>query len=243
MRQIYEAVLYQPLLNALIVLYQTVAFNDLGVAIIMLTILIRLVLFPVFQKSARHQAIMQKLQPKLKEIQETHRKDKEKQANAMMGLYREHGINPFSGFLLLLVQLPVLIALYHIFLSSLAPGFLTGLYGFVEAPAAIKTSFLGLIDLGKPSILMVGLAAIAQYFQGRLAVLAPEKGREPTQAEKIGRWMTVVGPLITLLIFYRLPAAVSLYWVVTSVFSIGQQSIINRTIAHGKLGTVRKTST
>ena len=242
MKYFYDAIFYQPLLNALIFFYNTVAFQDLGLAIIFLTVLVRLVLFPVFQKSVRHQAVMQRLQPKLKKAQEEHKHDREKQTQAMMALYREHRVNPFSGFFLLLIQLPILIAVYYIFLNSLKPDFLVGLYSFVGAPPTISHFFLGLIDLGRPSILMVGLAAIAQYFQGKLALPKPEKGQEPTQAEQIGRRMVFIGPLITLGIFYNLPAAVSLYWIVTSAFSVLQQIIVNRQLAHGELGTTHETT-
>ena len=240
--ELYRAVLYEPLFNLLVFLYNTIAIQDLGFAIIFLTILIRLLLFPLFQKSARHQAVMQRLQPKLKKVQEDHKHDKEKQAQAMMAVYREHDINPFSGFGLLLIQLPVLITLYHIFQDSLRPEFLKGLYSFVEAPQSIEPYFLGLIHLGSPSILMVGLAALAQYFQAHLALPPTEKGKELSSAEKTARKMVFIAPLITLVFFYALPAAISLYWLVTSLFSVSQQIFINRPLAHGTVGTVHKTT-
>jgi YidC/Oxa1 family membrane protein insertase len=233
---LYNIILYRPLLNALIFFYNTVALQDLGLSIIFLTILIRLILFPIFQKSTRHQMIMQRLQPKLKKIQEDHKNDREKQTQAMMALYKEHQVNPFSGFLLLLVQLPILIALYQIFIRSLRPDFLVGLYPFVSAPALINSTLFGLINLGQRSILMVGLAALAQYFQAKLSLPKIPPGQAPTAAEKMGRNMVFMGPILTLAIFYNLPAAISLYWFVASLFSVFQQAIINKQIAHGKVG-------
>jgi YidC/Oxa1 family membrane protein insertase len=179
---------------------------------------------------------MQRLQPELKKIQEIHKDNREKQTRAMMDLYKEHNVNPFSGFLLLLVQLPILIAIYQIILKSLKPGFLSGLYGFVSAPEAIKTSFLGLINLGERSIFIVGLAALAQYLQGRLSLPKIEAGRKPTPPEKMSRQMVFLGPVMTVVIFYNFPAAVGLYWFTTSLFSIVQQIIVNKQIANGKLG-------
>lgn len=236
MLYLYNLILYQPLLNILIFFYNTIAFGDLGLSIIFLTLLIRAVLFPVFHKSARHQVVMQRLQPELKKIQEIHKDNREKQTRAMMDLYKEHNVNPFSGFLLLLVQLPILIAIYQIILKSLKPGFLSGLYSFVSAPEAIKTSFLGLINLGERSIFIVGLAALAQYLQGRLSLPKIEAGRKPTPPEKMGRQMVFLGPVMTVVIFYNFPAAVGLYWLITSLFSIVQQIIVNKQIANGKLG-------
>ncbi len=232
MGYLYHTFFYQPLLNALVALYNTLAFHDLGVAIVFLTIGIRLVLFPLFHKSVRHQAVMQRLQPEIKKIQEQHPKDRERQAKAMMELYRAHRINPFSGFLLLFVQLPVLIALYQVFSGILKPQEVAqAIYPFVHAPGALNPSFLGLINLSEQSIFMVGLAACAQYIQGHLA-LPKRRGGEPLgDAERMGRNMTFVAPLITLFVFWQFPAAVSLYWVITSVFSIVQQLIVNRQLA------------
>jgi len=237
MLYLYHTIIYQPLLNILIFFYNTVAFRDLGVAIILLTVLIRFALYPLFNKSARHQMIMVKLQPKLKEIQETHKHDREKQAQATMSLYKEHGINPFSGFLLLLVQLPVLIALYQIFLRILNTTSLVDLYSFVKAPALMNASFLGLMDLSQSSIVMVVLAALAQYFQARLSI-PKSSGQSPSPAERMGRQMAFIGPIITVIIFYKLPAAVSLYWIVTLLFSIIQQLIINRQLSKHELGKI-----
>lgn len=237
---LYDLILYNPLLNALIFLYNTIAFEDLGLAIIFLTLLIRIVLFPIFHKSAKHQVAMQRLQPHLKKIQDDHRGNKEKQAQAMMALYKEHRVNPFAGFLLLFVQLPILIALYQIFLNSLKPDFLVNLYSFVSAPGDLNTSFLGLLNLADRSILMVGLAALAQYFQAKLALPKTTGSKNLTQAEKMGKQMVFIGPIITIAIFYSMPAAVSLYWATASLFAIFQQIIINKQTANGKLGNPNK---
>ena len=235
MSWLYHTFFHDPLLNGLVFLYQTVALEDLGLAIILLTILIRIILFPVFQKSVRYQMAMQEIQPKLKKIQETHKKNLEQQSAAMMALYKEHRLNPFSGFLLLLVQLPILIALYRIFLNISKPGALAGLYGFISVPAELHTSLLGLINLEESNMVIVVLAAIAQYLQGRFSIIRRAPNEEAGAAEKMTRRMNLIIPLLTLLIFSGLPAAVSLYWLTSSLFSIGQQVLVNRQIAHGKL--------
>ena len=237
MSYLYNLILYQPLLNTLIFFYQKISFNDLGIAIILLTILIRLILFPIFHKSAKHQMIMQELQPKLKKIQEDHKHDRERQVKATMELYKNHKINPFSGFLLLLIQLPVLIALYQIFFNISKPEAFAGkFYSFIEAPSNLGTTFLGLINLNERSILMVVLAAIAQYFQGKLA-LPKNQSKSQDKVAKLGRQMVIIGPIITLVIFINLPSAVSLYWLTTSIFSIFQQILINSKL-NGKPGNI-----
>ncbi|MCR4328765.1 MAG: YidC/Oxa1 family membrane protein insertase [Patescibacteria group bacterium] len=230
---LYYTFLYQPLLNALIVLYNSVSFGDLGIAIILLTIAIRLILFPVFHKSVRHQAVMQRLQPELKKIQEKHSGDREQQAKAMMGLYRENKINPFSGILLLFLQLPVLIALYHVFSGIAAPEAITeGIYSFVHAPAILSATLLGLINLGERSIVMVCFAAAAQYLQGKLALPKRKDGEKLSDAERISRNMVFIAPILTLVIFWGFPAAISLYWLTSSLFSVVQQLIVNKEFSH-----------
>ena len=236
----YTTFLYNPLLNTLIFFYNTIALRDFGLAIIVFTIFIRILLFPLFQKSARHQVVMQRLQPHLKKIEEKHKGDRDKQGQEMMALYKEHNFNPFFGFLFILIQLPILIALYRIFLNSLQPDFLTGLYGFIYHPTTINISFLNLINLGQRSIIMVALAAAAQYYQGVLTLPTFEENHEWTSTEKVSRQMVFLGPVMTLIIFYNMPAAVSLYWLVATLFSIFQQIIINKKTNHGELGIIRK---
>lgn len=227
---LYHTFFYDPLLNLLVFLYKTVAFNDLGAAIILLTVLIRLILFPLFQKSARYQIVMQKLQPKVAELQKRHKDDKAKQTEALLALYKENKTNPFSGFLFLLLQLPILIALYQIFLNILKPNVFERLYGFVSAPETLHTTFLGLINLSLPSILMVVLAAAGQYYQIKTALPKVEDHKQLSAQEKASRRMAFIAPALTLFIFYKLPAAVSLYWVTASIFSIIQQELIQKNI-------------
>src|SRR3989344_5693043 len=114
----FYTLLTQPLTNALVFFYNTIALEDLGLSIIFLTLAIRVLLYPLFHKSARYQMIMQKIQPKLKEVQKAHKEDKVKQTEAMMALYKEHNVNPFSGILFLVIQIPILLALYRIVVTG-----------------------------------------------------------------------------------------------------------------------------
>ena len=229
MTYLYHLIFKYPILNLLIFFYQTIAFHDLGLAIIFVTLFIRLILYPFFHTGAKQQMLMQRIQPHVKKIQEEHKNDRDKQAKALMELYKEHGVNPFSSILLLIIQLPILIALYRIILSGLSGGALAGLYAFIPAPATINSLFLGFINLQAKNIWLVLLAAIAQYFQARLAIWRdPNNTAALSAPEKMARQMAFIGPLITILIFYNLPAAVGLYWLASSLFSIVQQVIVNR---------------
>ncbi|MEK9154512.1 MAG: YidC/Oxa1 family membrane protein insertase [Patescibacteria group bacterium] len=233
---IFNEIFYRPLFNALILLYDYFSFSDFGIAIIILTILIRLILLPLFYKSAKDQSIIQRLAPKMKEIQESHKNDKAKQAKAMMDLYKEHKVNPFSGFLsLILIQLPIIFALYQVFLKGLNTESFIVLYNFVPTPQEINHYFLGLIDLSKRNAVIVVLAAIAQYFQGKLSLSKNKKPiKDMTMAEQMSRQMVFIGPGMTLVFLFYLSSAIGLYWLTSSVFSVIQQIVINKQLNVGE---------
>jgi YidC/Oxa1 family membrane protein insertase len=213
----FNTLLYQPILGILVFIYKNIAFHDLGLAIILLTILVRLVLLPFFYRGAKDQTLIQKIQPLVKKIQEDHKHDKQKQTQALLELYRQHRINPFSSFLLLIIQLPILIALYRVFLTGLSNSAVFDNY-----------QFLGLINLNQKSFLLVILAALAQYFQGRLMM--------PQNNNQMNQMMLYLGPVLTLIILINLPAALGLYWLISSLFSLGQQVLINKSLAKHKYG-------
>lgn len=230
MGSLFNEILYKPLYNALVFLYQYITLEDLGLAIILLTILIRFILYPLFYKSIKNQAVLQKIQPEIQKIQHTHKENREKQAQELMALYRQHKVSPFSSFLMILVQLPVLIALYRLFLQGFAPETFQNLYSFMPAPEHVNSSLLGIIDLSGKNMIIVVLAVITQYFQGKLSLPKLEKGQEVAPAAKIGRQMVFIGPILTFVILRTMPSAIGLYWLVTSVFSIIQQIIINKKV-------------
>src|SRR5690606_5202936 len=113
--------LYQPLYNGLIFLIDVIPYRDAGLAVVLLTIAVKLILFPLSKKAVRTQLILKQVQPELDSLKEKHKDDKQAQAQAMMGLYKEKGINPFSSFFLILIQLPIILTLYRIFVGSGLP--------------------------------------------------------------------------------------------------------------------------
>lgn len=233
MAELFNEILYRPLFNALIFLYDYVTLEDLGLAIIILTILIRFVLLPLFYKSAKNQTLMQKLQPKIQQIQQDHKGNKEKQAQALMSLYREHKVSPFTSFLMIFIQLPILIALYRVFMVGLNTEAMGNLYSFIPAPEHVGNLFLGAIDLAAPNMIIVLLAAIFQYWQGKISLPKIDKSQPQAPAANIGRYMVFIGPILTFIILRGLPSAIGLYWLTTSIFSIVQQWHINKKIAIG----------
>lgn len=229
---LYHTLISTPLLNILVFLYNTVAVHDLGLAIIIFTLLFRIALYPLFQKSMRHQLAMQEIQPKMKAIQEKHKGNYQEQSQAMMALYREHKLNPLSGPFLLIIQLPILLAVYYLFLNIFDAGTLDSLYGFITNPGTLDPLSFGFINLQETNWPIIIITAILQYFQTRLSISKSPASASSSQVMSL-KMMSYIGPIITLVIFSYLPAAVTLYWLATSLISIGQQYMINRQAHHG----------
>lgn len=235
---IFDEFLFKPLLNTLVVLLSVIPGADFGIAIIILTIIIRIVLYPLSHKALKSQKALTELQPKIKELQEKHKDKKERQAKAIMELYQKEGVNPFSGCAPLILQLPILFALFRLFrmdFSNLDPNLL---YSFVHAPTFFNTSFLGLVDLAKESsktfggIVLAVSAGLAQFVQSK--TLSSQKSLKPGQdksqfTQMMQTQMTYLMPIFTVVIVWNLQAGLALYWFVTTIFSILQQWVINRT--------------
>ena len=224
--------LYQPLFNALVLLYEYVPGGDFGVSIIVLTIVIRVILYPLSVKAVKSQKNLQKLQPKIQEIQQKYKNEKEKQAKETLQLYKTEKINPFSGILLAIIQLPILIALYKVFWEGLNPEELSNLYSFVSNPGHLDPLFLGIIDLSKPNIILALLAGATQYFQTKMLMpksfKKAKQGQGPDFAQMMQKQMVYFLPGFTVIILLGLPSALGLYWFVSGLFSIAQQYFILR---------------
>ncbi len=226
---IFNEILYKPLLNTLMFLYQTISFYDLGVAIILLTILIRVILYPLSQKSIQSQKEMFVIQPEIKKIQEQYKNNKEEQMKKTMALYKEKGVNPFSGCLPLIIQLPILIVLYYVFLSGFVDGDLKNLYSFIGNPGPINHIFLGFIDISKKNIYLALCAGALQFWQSKMMFSHQPKS---TSTNDFSSMMSVqiiyVMPILTVFISYSLQAGLALYWITTTAFSIFQQWMVFR---------------
>ena len=229
----YNEVFYRPLLGALVFLTSVLPGHDLGFAVILLTIIIRVLTFPLTHKMVKTQNAMRLIEPKVKKIHEDY-KNKEDQAKALMALYKEHGINPFSGFFSLLIQFPLLIALYQVFWKGI-PFSPEEIYSFINLPVDVNTLFLGFIALTEPSVGMAALSGLSQFWQARLALpkkTTPIKNDLPDRQASMSsamQWqMVYVFPIIIFFISLKLPAAVGLYWTAMNVFAIVHEAMVRR---------------
>lgn len=234
---LFHTVIYQPLYNILIFFYNIVPGKDFGIAIILITILLRTILIPLYKKQIESQKKLQELQPKIKELQEKTKGNKEQQTKQLMELYKENKTNPFSGCLPLIVQLVFLIAIYNVLITISNNGLAVDpaqLYSFVSDPGKINQLFISIVDLTKPSIVIAALAAIAQYFQTKMLMasqpVAPKKesSDQPDMAQIMSKQMLYLGPLMTLFIGIKFPAGLSLYWLAGTIFMLVQQILIEK---------------
>lgn len=241
MLALFHTIIYQPLYNILILLYNIVPGKDFGISIILITILLRTILIPLYKKQIESQKKLQALQPKIKELQEKTKGDKEKQTKQLMELYKEHKTNPFSGCLPLIVQLIFLIAIYRVLINISSNNLAVDvkeLYSFVADPGKISQFFLFIVDLTKPSIVIAAFAAIAQYFQTKMLMAnqpAPAKETDsdkPDMAQIMSKQMLYLGPFLTFFIGVKFPAGLSLYWLAGTLFMLVQQISIEKK-SHG----------
>jgi YidC/Oxa1 family membrane protein insertase len=226
----FNTILYRPIFNALVLLYENLPGHDFGIAIIVLTCFIRLVLYPSTLKSIKSQKALQELQPKIKEIQSKFKKDKEGQAKAMMELYKREKISPVSGCLPMLIQLPILIALFLV-LRNIA-GNSNSLdsslfYSFVPYLEKINLTFLGVMDLTVSYSFLAILAGAFQFIQTKMITpkTKSSSGKTGDFSQVMQKQMLYFFPILTILILWRLPSAIGLYWLTTTLFAIGQQYI------------------
>ncbi len=238
----FNTTIYQPLFNLLIFFYNTIPFADLGVAVIALTILVKIILFPLGLKAARSQKEMESIQPDVKKIQEKYKENKEEQAKKILELYKERKVNPLSGIFVLLIQLPILISLFQIFRKGIGDEEMGRLYDFVSAPSVINNEFLGIIDLSSPNTLLAIIAAGGQYLQMKMIITSKDKNdKQKTKKQKnkkednkeelmksIQSQMIYFLPGFTFIILLTIPSAVGLYWIITVMFGILQHYIVKK---------------
>lgn len=225
----FNAVFYKPIFNALLFLTAMLPGHDLGLAVILLTVIIRALMFPLTHKMLKTQNAMKIIEPEVKKIY-ADKKNKEDQARALMELYKKHGVNPLSGFFILLIQLPILFAMYQVFLYGL-PFPAGDVYSFLKIPENINTMFLGFIPLTSASVGLAALAALSQFWQAKLA-FPPKDLNSKTQKSDMGQamqWqMLYVFPFIIFILGFKLPAAVSLYWTAMNVFAIVHEARVRK---------------
>ena len=231
---IYFTILYQPLFNLLVFFYNLIP--DIGVAIILLTIVVKAILWPLSHKALKSQKALQNLQPKMEAIKEKYKDNKEKQGQEMMALYKREKINPFSSCLPLLIQLPFIIAVFRVFRNGLIDTDFSILYNFISSPGYINPIMFGILDLSKPQIFLGVLAGAAQFLHSRAllkrnkTLKVNDKKKGSSFPETMSKQMMYFMPVLTVIISASLPGGLALYWFIITLLNVVDQHFINKSM-------------
>ena len=241
MSALWNTTLYQPIYNILIFIIDHITLGDVGFAVILVTLIIKLALSPLARKSIRSQVLMKKMEPELKQIKKDF-PNKEEQARKTFELYKKYQTNPFSGCLVLIIQMPVIFALYYVFYKGLIIDE-SLIYSFVQIPTVLHTNFLGLVEMSDKSIVLALLTGATQFIQGYLSTpvkpkveIVKEVDTEPqTFQDQLSGSMQMnvryILPIFIAFIAWKISAAVALYWIVSNIFTIAQEWYIRRQLA------------
>ncbi|MBU2103397.1 YidC/Oxa1 family membrane protein insertase [Patescibacteria group bacterium] len=235
MTSFFHTVLYVPIYNLLIFLTDIIPGQDIGIAVIVATLIVKFIIMPLSFSALRTARAVKVIEPELKEVREKYKDDKEKQAKEMFALYKAYGINPLAGFLTLLIQLPIVISLYWVFnskeLLTVDPSLL---YPFVGMPEAVSPAFLGVFAIVGSSIVLAVLAGVTQLIQAWYAIPVPEKSTKKggdMQAD-FGRAMALqmrfLLPIFIAFAAYFTSVAIALYFITSNVVSIAQEYIVRK---------------
>ncbi len=232
-RSLYRTFIYKPMLNALVAILIYTPGHYLGWAVIILTLIIRTLLLIPSQRGMRAQRRMQEIQPKLEELKKKHADDQTRLAQETMLLWKTHKVSPFSSCLPLLIQMPILIALFHSINGGLSPDKSGLLYSFLPdfSLNLINAQFLGMDLLGHSLVILPVIVAALQFSQIQL-MSARSKGKNasklPAEVETANKMMKYVMPVMIAVFTAQLPSAVGLYWGVSTFYGILQQLVVNK---------------
>lgn len=246
MKDFFYTLLYEPLFNLLVWLYDVLPWKDLGVAIIIVTLLIKILLFYPSLRSIRSQKALQEVQPHLDALRKKYADNKEELGRQIMKFYKENKVNPLSSCLPLLVQLPILWALFRVFFAGLVTDPATGLLTTAQlqhlyeplratySAVPIGHTFLGFVDLSATkNIVLAVLSGVVQFLQARMlstkrATLKSTGAKDENMAATLNKQMLYFLPIITIIFGYQFPAGVTLYWLSSTVFTWVQQLLFLR---------------
>lgn len=230
----FHAAFYDPIYNALVALVAIIPGGDVGIAVIIVTILIRLILLPFSLSAARTQRSMKILEPKIKALKETHKGDKEKEALETLALYREEKINPFASILTVFIQIPVLLALYWVFYYEPFSTINTArLYALTPIPNIISLQFFGFISVAGKSITLAVLAGLTQFLQAHMALSGTMKPSDSKSMQNdfqriMGLQLKYVFPFLIGTISYTTSGAIALYFITTNLAGALQELHIRK---------------
>jgi len=247
--KLWREIFFKPIYNALVFIISNIPGHYLALGIILITLLIRTILLIPSQHAIRAQKRMQDLQPKLEEIKQKYAGNQEKIAMETMRIWQENKVNPFGSCLPILIQFPILIALFYTIKDGLNPDKVVFLYDFQKdfTLSNINTYF-GIFDLTKNDLYVFPiLVGLLQFTQMKLSLARKKNKKEPEKKEKnmandieqANKMMIYFMPLMIAFFTASVPAGVGLYWGVSTTYGIVQQIVVNRESKDKKEPTVK----
>ena len=233
MTNFFTTIFYQPILNIVIYIYNIIPGHEIGLVIIVLALLVKLATWPLNAKILSSQKSMNDLQPKLDELKKKFADDKEGLSKAMMELYKEEKVNPFSSCLPMIIQIPIFMAVYRVFRDELSGKAITLLYPFVSHPGAINAIAFGFLSFDKPNLYLAVITAVAQFFQAKLMPMKPpavkgDGSKDESMAVMMNKQMLFLSPVLTFMFCSSVPSGLAFYWLLITLLSIVQQQMIFR---------------
>lgn len=228
----FTTIVIQPLYNALIYIVTLLPNHELWIALVILTLIFKIILIPMFKKQVRDQLVMGHLAPELKKIQEKYKDQKDKRENLgkeTLALYSKYKINPLISIFILLLQLPFLIGLYQIFYYDLS-AYAHLLYAGLTLPANVSQMFLG-VNLTEQNTFFAVFAGLSQYILGAYMFkekTGAEKEAETDMIRAMNVQMKYFLPIVIVVVSYITPSVIALYLIVTNIFGIVQEIIIKK---------------
>ncbi|MEK7194660.1 MAG: YidC/Oxa1 family membrane protein insertase [Patescibacteria group bacterium] len=229
MGAIFNEVLLRPIFNLLVFLYSALG-NDFGLAIIAATILVRVVVSPLSIKTTRSQQALAKLNPQVEEIRKKIT-DPAAQSQAIMRLYKEHKVSPLSGCLPLLIQLPIIIALYKALLAGFKPESASLLYGFINNPGTINPISFGFLNVTSPNHILAFVAGAFQWVQAKVAMSTQQQATPSGVAGALNNQMLYLFPLMLVVISWNLAAGITVYFIASAIVAVIEQWLVRRALA------------
>lgn len=245
MKEFFITIFWQPIYNLLILLIDIVPGGNMGVAIILTTLIVKFILMPLAKKASYTQIVVKEIQPQIKELQQKYKDDRQKLGLETIALYKKHNISPFSGLLTMFIQIPVILSLFFIFSRAGLPQIISErVYSFILVPGLESVSVMFLnIDLTGKSLILAILTAVTQYLYTSKIMPKPEK-KKKTEGENVDNpesnkvdfkeefqksmsvQMRYGMPILIFFVAWSLPSAVALYWIVSNVFGYIQDGYV-----------------
>lgn len=228
----FHELFYRPIYNSLILILDMLPSHNIAIAVVLLTVIIKLILLPLSHKMFVTQIIQRKIQPIITKIQEEYKDNRQMLGVKLLEVYKEYKLNPFSSILLMLIQIPIVFALYFVFANGGLPIInQSELYSFIPYIQNINSVLFG-IDFTKANIVVGLTASLSQYVQIRLSLQNMNKIEDKPMSElkpeemmqkQISFMMKYFLPIVIFIACLKVSAAVALYWIVSSVFMIIQE--------------------